>query len=170
MFPEPSDSPLTRYLSGLAEHVFQTRLGIADPSVSDYISDLLIRFTRTDQLQPKSSLTGRRLRTLRELLDEAHAQEPDSHQLAHRQVGDHALFWVGLYPEALKKGQPGQLEHYRGCGKRAYLVASQCDKSDVPAGLLARLSDQFDTCAEGLLSIRDHWHESSGPGPGFLSA
>lgn len=170
MHVDRTDSALSRYLSGLAEHVFQTRLGIVDPSMSDYISDLLIRFTRTDQLQPVSSVTGRRLYNLQDLLNEARSTDDDGSQSAHRQIGDHTLFWVGLFPESLDRGGPNRVQQYRGCGKRAYLVASSYSSNDASAGLLQRLAHQFDACAEGLLKIRAHWQQHDGASRGFLSA
>ena len=170
MHSDQTESPLSRYLSGLAEHVFQTSLGIADPSMSDYISNLLIRFTRTDQLQPHSNVTGRRLSSLYELLSEAQSADGDESTSAHRQIGDHTLFWVGLFPESLDRDGPSRMQQYRGCGKRAYLVASSSASSDESAGLLQRLAHQFDACAEGLLEIRDHWQQGNGSWSGFLSA
>jgi len=65
---------------------------------------------------------------------------------------------VGVFPESLRRGhQQQQLEHYRDCGKRAYLVASRIQSDDVPGELLARLGNDFDTCVSGLHQIRSHW-------------
>ena len=157
MKPTRQGGILCRYLSGLSEHVFQTCLGIADPSVADYISDLLIRFTRLDQLQEASSGSEKSLHTLEELLREACQREDQQRRKLHRHIGDVALFWVGVFPESLRRGQQQQLEHYRDCGKRAYLVASRIQSDDVPGELLARLGNDFDTCVSGLHQIRSHW-------------
>ncbi len=56
---------------GLAEFTFQTQLGVADPPLLDYVSDLLTRFVRTESLQPLRSLAGRPLRGVGEMLLEA---------------------------------------------------------------------------------------------------
>ena len=149
---------LRRYLSGLSEHVSQTCLGIADPSLADYISDLLLRFTRADQLQDSRSGSSGSLHTLEELLTEARQREDQQRRKLHRHIGDVALFWVGIFPESLRRGRHQQeLDHYRDCGKRAYLVASTIHSGDVPGELLARLGNDFDTCARGLHQIRSHW-------------
>ena len=41
---------LRHYFAGLSEHVFQTHLGVVDTQLTDYITDMLIRFTRSDHL------------------------------------------------------------------------------------------------------------------------
>lgn len=161
MKPTRQGGILCRYLSGLSEHVFQTCLGIADPSVADYISDLLIRFTRLDQLQSSRPADGTSLQTLEELLREARQREDQQRWALHRHIGDVALFWVGVFPESLRRGRhKHELEHYRDCGKRAYLVASRIHSDDIPGELLERLGNDFDTCANGLNQIRSHWRAS----------
>jgi hypothetical protein len=45
---------LRDYFAGIAEYAFQTRVGIADPALIDYISDLLIRFIRADSLYKRA--------------------------------------------------------------------------------------------------------------------
>ena len=162
MKPTRQGSILCRYLSGLSEHVFQTCLGIADPSLADYISDLLLRFSRVDQHQRSQSGGGTSLQTLEELLTEARQWEGQMRQGVHRQIGDVALFWGGVFPESLRRGRHQQeLEHYRACGKRAYLAASTIHGNDVPGELLARLGNDFDTCASGIHQIRAHWKTGS---------
>ena len=162
MKPTRQGGILCRYLSGLSEHVFQTCLGIADPSLADYISDLLLRFTHVDQHQRSHSGGGASLQTLEELLTEARQWEGQQRQRMHRQIGDVALFWVGVFPESLRRGRHQQeLDHYRDCGKRAYLAASTIHSDDIPGELLARLGNDCDTCASGIHQIRSHWKTGS---------
>ena len=42
-------SPVQRYFAGLAENTFHSQLGVVDPPLIDYLSDLLIRFIRCDR-------------------------------------------------------------------------------------------------------------------------
>ena len=35
-------SPIHRYFAGIAENTFQSELGVVDPQMIDYISDLLV--------------------------------------------------------------------------------------------------------------------------------
>src|SRR5437763_567267 len=43
-----ADRPLRRFFSGLAEHTFVSDLGVADPPLIDYLSELLSRFIAMD--------------------------------------------------------------------------------------------------------------------------
>ena len=81
-----------------------------------------------------------------------------------RQIGDFALFWSGVYPEALEKGpswaSKDSLISYTYEGKRCYYVASTF--SDTPtqaeqSPILRRLSDDFEMWAYGLSKVRKHW-------------
>ena len=50
MYPsaKSQSAALRRYFAGVTEFAFETRLGVADPPLVDYLSDLLTRFIRTD--------------------------------------------------------------------------------------------------------------------------
>ncbi|MDP7205921.1 MAG: hypothetical protein QGH11_10145, partial [Pirellulaceae bacterium] len=86
MKPTRQGGILCRYLSGLSEHVFQTCLGIVDPSLADYISDLLLRFSRVDHHQRSQFGGGTSLQTLEELLTESRQWEGQIRQGMHRQI------------------------------------------------------------------------------------
>ena len=53
------NSNLTRFFTGLCENVFESRLGIADPPLVDYVSDLMVRFVRFDTLSRVRSPSAR---------------------------------------------------------------------------------------------------------------
>ena len=131
--------PLRDFFGGMAEYAFETRLGIADPPLIDYISDLLTRFIRFDALYPVRDLAGKRLRAVGEMLAEAEARSGDARREVHRHIGDFALFWTGVYPEALGKTQDGlplkqdRFVDYCTHGKLAYHIASTIP-SDERAG------------------------------------
>ena len=42
--------PLRRLFSGLVEHAFCTKVGMCDPGLTNYVSDLLVNFTHIDTL------------------------------------------------------------------------------------------------------------------------
>ena len=46
---DPDD--IDRFFRGLTEHAFHARLGIVDPPLVDYVSLLLVRFIRNDQIR-----------------------------------------------------------------------------------------------------------------------
>lgn len=170
----PSTNPalLRRYFAGLAECTFQTQLGVADPPLIDYISDLLTRFVRSDAIFRIRSLTGRPLREVAEMMLEAQARVGDAKREVHRHIGDFTLFWTGVYPESLRRSRgrstADQLVDYCTEGKRAYWIAStiETEQPDKPSGeVLERLSRQFDLCAYGLREVRRNWEQHGDEGP-----
>ena len=154
--------PLCRFFRGLTEYTFQAELGIADPRLIDYVSDLLARFVPAAGplvLEPgaweATTLTG--------LLAEATAATNDEqrHQ-CFRSAGDIALFWTGVFPEVLGrmrlKNSPDLVLDVRIQGKRSYHLASRfADLHD--EALLQRLSQEFDVCALGLAKVRSEWEQ-----------
>lgn len=170
-----SNSPLFRYFAGLAENTFQVRLGIADPALLDYLSDLLVRFVRSDSVHRIRSVTGRPLLSVGEMASEAEERLGDAKRELHRHIGDFTLFWVGVYPEALRRASD-RFEDYCNHGKRSYHIASLIETSNdvaAPSLVLQRLSEQFELCAYGLREVRREWEdgndETFGPGAILLN-
>ncbi|MGE0608806.1 MAG: hypothetical protein AB7O62_17055 [Pirellulales bacterium] len=163
MDPGQSRTDLQRYFSGLTEQTFETQLGVADPTLIDYIADLLTRFVRCDAiLGPKSPL-GRRLGGVTDMLLEAETRQGEARRLVHRHIGDYTLFWTGVFPEALGRMQapdkPDSFFDYAALGKRAYYIASMLGKDENAAEseVLERLSTQYDLCQYGLRELRREW-------------
>jgi len=73
--PKP-DHPLRRLFSGLTEQTFMTTLGVADPQLDRYLSELLSRFISMDAIFRLRDLTGRRLEEVCDMLLEAQAMRP----------------------------------------------------------------------------------------------
>lgn len=163
-------APLRDYFAGIAEYAFQTRVGIADPPLIDYISDLLIRFIRADSLYNVRDLGGRRIGEVALMMAEAEARIGEARREVHRHIGDFTLFWAGVYPEALgcQRDQPterqSQFIDYCTHGKRAYHIASTIPGEDekVDRDLLERLSEEFELCAFGLSEARKEWERRDG--------
>ena len=76
MFHYNADHPLRRYFSGLAEHAFLGELGVADPPLIDYLSELLSRFISMDAIH-RFQAAGRSFEQVAELLLEAEAFPPE---------------------------------------------------------------------------------------------
>jgi hypothetical protein len=84
----------------------------------------------------------------------------------HRHIGDFALFWTGVYPEALKRMRSAlckdQFIDYCEQGKRSYYIASTFE--DEPyreeAPVLRRLSEESELCAFGLNQVRREWERA----------
>ena len=167
------NSPINRYFSGLAENTFHSELGIVDPPLIDYLSDLLVRFTRSDVVHRIRSITGRPLMTVTEMAAEASERLGDARRDLYQHIGDFTLFWAGVYPEALRQEDPtdGQFSSYLTQGKRSYRIASEiepCDQEAAECDVLERLSNRFELCAYGLREVRREWedgdNEEFGPG------
>lgn len=167
-----SQVPPERYFAGLVEYVFQTRLGLVDPPLTDYVSRLVQRFLHTDAIHAVRNPTGRRLDDVGQMVVEAEQRRGDARREVLRHVGDFALFWTGLFPESLRRRAGRQrldfVEDYTAQGKRSYLLASAIEPSEqrAPEGaLLARLSYEFELCAFGLHELRREWEPPPGETP-----
>ncbi len=160
MDPKRSQIPLHRFFAGLAEYTFQTRLGIADPPLVEYIASLLTRFVHCDAIYKVRNPAGRRLEEVAEMLIEAEARIGDPRREVHRHIGDFTLFWTGVYPEALRRLQKQpSLDYfvdYCEQGKRAYRIASAIpsEQNAEENEVLERLSHEFELCAYGLGELR----------------
>lgn len=174
--PSSKPSLLRRYFSGIAESTFQAKLGVADPDLVDYISDLLTRFIRSDAVFRVRNLAGRPLREVAEMVVESQQRVGDAKREIHRHIGDFTLFWSGVYPEALEKlrksSRADRLVDYRREGKRSYLIASTIESSQSDAAssdVLERLSHQFELCVFGLGEVRRQWEDDSDGTPFLIN-
>jgi hypothetical protein len=159
---------LGRYFSGLCEYIFESRLGVADPPLVDYLSDLMLRFARLDTVHRVRNLAGRPVVEVVDMLAEAENRVGLARRDVHRHIGDVTLFWTGVYPESLPKLRAVEKKDffvdYCAQGKRAYFIASTIEtdrEEDAPNELLQRLSAQFEMCAYGLGEIRREWERRS---------
>ena len=176
----PPDHPLRRTFAGLTEHAFQVAVGVADPPLVDYLSALLSRFVHADDVFRLRGAGGRRLTELTVMMVEAEKlpAEGRTRREFHRHIGDFALFWSGLFPEAVDRMQRGpckdHLVNFAALGKRSYYIASKFDDDTYrdEAPILRRLSEQFEMCAYGLREVRREWEELAAdpppPGTGLI--
>ena len=160
---KPSQSnTMERFFKGLSENTFHSSLGVVDPKLIGYISKLLIRFVRLETVHKIRSLNGRPILALTELVNEASHRLGDARREVHQHVGDFALFWLGLFPEAVSHdiGEDVAYKHYCSHGKRAYQIASRIetakDDADSPE-VLEQLSEQFELCVYGMQEVRREW-------------
>ncbi len=178
--PLNGPGPIKRFFSGLAEFTFHSQLGVTDPPLVDYVSDLLTRFVRNDAIYQVRDGKGRPLLQVTEMLLEAQNRVGNARRDAHRHIGDYTLFWSGLYPESLQQRQAAaSMDHlidYCEQGKRAYWIASTIetdeDEENASSEVLERLSCRFELCAYGLREIRREWEsreDGSGPRPIFFN-
>lgn len=169
-----SRSSIDRFFSGLSEYIFESKLGVADVQLVDYVSNIMLRFVRVESLHRVRRTNGRPATEVFEMLCEAEQRIGLARREVHRHIGDFTLFWSGMYPERLRKLKPqnsrdGFLDYCQQ-GKRAYAIAAEIEGGeDRPScDLLHRLSDEFELCAYGLREIRREWEEGDIDGDGLL--
>ena len=169
------------FFSGLAEYVFQTQLGVADPPLVDYVSDLICRFVRWDALFAvrdwrdapctRSWRWWRRPSSGRAMLGEWFIATSGILRCSgwacirmrceNCAVRTRKIAWSITVPKA---SEP-----------TSWPARSTTDsEDDPPADLLQRLSVQFELCALGLRQVRRQWERAllrlPGPGRTTLSA
>jgi hypothetical protein len=172
--PKP-EHPLRRLFAGLTEQTFMNLLGVADPPLIDYLSELLSRFIHLDAVYRLRNAQGRRLEEVADMVIEAEGLPPEgrTRREIYRHIGDFTLFWTGVYPEALRRLRSAlSKDHfvdYCEQGKRSYYIAStfEDDRFRDEAAVLRRLSAEFELCAYGLNQVRREW-ERAGPDAGPL--
>jgi len=169
MDSQPRDT-LRRFFSGISEQTFQCQLGVADPALIDYISDLLVRFVRSDAVYRIRSLTGQPLAQVAVMMSEAEKRVGEAKRDVHKHIGDFTLFWAGVYPETLRKMQAtSETDHlidYCAHGKRSYWIASTMSQEadERNCHVLSRLSREFELCAYGLREVRREWERRDNDG------
>src|SRR3989454_2707363 len=103
----PEHHPLRKLFGALAERAFTEKLGWPDFNVSDYISKLLVEFTRTDHLYRIKSAKGEQLEAVVDLLYESEvthgSRSFEREREVHRHIGDFTLFMAGLLPPRLRR-------------------------------------------------------------------
>ena len=146
---------IDRFFAGIAENTFHTQLGVVDPPLVNYITNLLIRFVRLDNFHRVRSITGAPIMDVHELAAEATHRLGDAKREIYRHIGDFTLFWLGLFPESFQQDGERTERYQQFCdqGKKSYGTASQIETSDdeaPSAEVLESLSDRFELCAIGM--------------------
>lgn len=172
MWSAPENHPLRRMFAGLTEHAFLTSIGVTDPPLIDYVSELLTRFIHFNAVYRLRGSHGRPLVEVAEMVMEAEEIPPEgrTRREYHRHIGDFALFWTGLFPEAVRRQESGWTRDafvsYTVQGKRSYLIAAsfESDPYREEAPVLKRLGDEFELCAVGLNRVRKELDELQSDG------
>jgi hypothetical protein len=169
MWAHNPDHPIRRHFAGLTEQTFLSELGVGDPRLCDYLSEMLVRFLHIDALYRLRDTKGKRLEEVVDMMFEAESLPPEgrTRREVHRHIGDFTLFWTGVYPEALNRLRSiltkDHFVDYCEQGKRSYYIASTFE--DAPyrdeAPVLRRLSERFELWAFGLGQVRKEWERAN---------
>jgi hypothetical protein len=165
------EHPLRRMFAALTEQTFEASLGVADPPLVDYLSELLARFVHIDAIFRLKNTQGRTLEQVADMMIEAEAMPGGrTRREIYRHIGDFTLFWTGVYPEILRRLRnvlnKDHFIDYAVQGKRSYYIASTFDDEEHlrEARVLRRLSDEYEMCAYGLGQVRREWETLKGDG------
>ena len=158
---------LERFFAGLSEYAFHSQLGVADTQLVNYVSKLLVRFTKTDALHRIRQLNGQRATEVVTMMTEAQHRIGLAKREVHRHIGDFTLFMAGLFPEYLKRIRTAGLIYHKDflvdyikTGKRSYRIAAEFGHAPSSTGahpaplLFRKLSENFELCVVGLGFIR----------------
>lgn len=163
----PEHHSLRRLFGALTEKSFTEKLGWPDLNVTEYVSNLLVEFTHTDQLYGITNRKGDRVDTVVDMLFESEvmleAQSLEREQEVHRHIGDFTLFMAGLFPEYLRRLKTAGLIYHKDflvdyvkTGKRSYGIVAQLHErgSTDELPLFQKLSENFELCVTGLGFVR----------------
>jgi len=160
----PADHPLRTLFSTLVERAFLMNLGVFDSAVTSYVADVLTDFTHVRNVYKVRTLSGKPLHEVADMLLEGdvrlNATSFNREREVHKHIGDFALFWTGVFPDALPRMDAGfrkdQLIDYVQQGKSSYAIAASFDYGGYQdqAPVLKRLSDEFELCMLGLNLVR----------------
>jgi len=172
MAPISEGHPFRTWIAGLVQDAFNVRVGLCEPGLVDYVTDLLTDFIHSERIAFVPDGSGRRVEEVADALLAVHilGQQADREAAGrraamYRQIGDFTLFWTGVYPEQLRKMRrrlaKDALLNYFEQGKRSYAMAGDlaAEDSKPPASLLALLSKEFEPCAYGLGLVRRSWEQ-----------
>src|SRR6476659_2205445 len=137
----PQHHPLRRLFNALTERSFSEKLGWPDLNITQYVANLLVEFTHTNQLYKVRNQRDQRVDTVIDLLYESEvllgAQSLDRERDVHQHIGDFTLFMAGLFPEYLKRLKTAELIYhkdflvdYMKTGKRSYGMVAEFHASE----------------------------------------
>ncbi|MEO1991839.1 MAG: hypothetical protein ABGW78_07900 [Pirellulales bacterium] len=160
-------SELDRFFHGLAENAFHGELGLVDPPLVDYVATLLVRFSRNECVRALPHDEPFVCDNVSQMLAFVQYEPPAIAQKEYQHIGDYTLFWVGVYPEALRHFQhpnrPDYLIDYRESGKRAYRMAAMLEQEHASEKkhVFRLLSEEYDACVVGLGRVREAWGDAA---------
>ena len=157
---------LRRFFEDFVWRRFFEDIGLEEPAVARYVTDLLADFAHTESLYRIRNAAGRRLEEVAEMLIESNpaldASSFDRERAVRKHVGDYTLFMTGIFPEnvaRIHQARRPRLEafvDYVQAGKESYRIVSSFDQFEyrTEAPLFRRLSENFEECVVGLNLVK----------------
>lgn len=174
MFSELSsrgEHSLRQFFEDLVWRHFTEDVRLEEPSITQYVSDLLSSFAHIKNLYQIRNAYGKQLDDVGEMLVESNpmleATSFDRERAVRKHVGDYTLFMTGLFPESVAKSNQAKrrrLDAYLDfvqAGKESYAIVSSFDQFEYrgEATLFRRLSENFELCVVGLNLVKQDLEE-----------
>jgi len=158
------DHPIRELFFTVVHRAFRSQVGVSDPDLTRYLSDVLVDFTHRDAIYRIRDARGKPIEEVAEMMVEGdvslNATSFDREREVHKHIGDFTLFWTGVYPEMLRFFRAAHrcdhLIDFVQQGRASYRIASTFDYGRYAheAPVLRRLAEQFETCMHGLHLVR----------------
>ena len=171
----PESHPLRSFFREVVEEHFGAEIGLRDPEVCAYVSNMLTEFCEVATLHGLQSTKGKPLTDVGEMLLEADpvygpAPSFDRERQVRKHIGDFTLFFAGMFPESINKYRlrRERLEAFVDwvkAGKESYYIVSQFDQFEYArvAPLFGKLSREFEACVYGLNRVKNELQERQHP-------
>jgi hypothetical protein len=171
----PESHPLQQLFVELVGRHYAQEIGIRDPQVVSYVSQLLTEFCDARQLFRLRNASGRPLDDVGEMLmesDPVYGPAPsfDRERQVRKHIGDFTLFFTGMFPESvnryrLHRQRLDTLVDWMKAGKESYYIVSKFEHFEYTkvAPLFASLSQHFEECVYGLNMVKNELEEMQHP-------
>jgi hypothetical protein len=158
---------LSDFFDALVSRTFSSTIGLSDPSVTTYISEMLTGFCQAEELYKIRTAAGKPLADVGEMLLESDpvfgpAPSFDREREVRKHLGDYTLFFAGMFPDSinhyrLRRHRLENLVDFIKAGKESYYIVSKFDVFEYAeaAPLFAKLSDRFEDCVCGLNMVKN---------------
>lgn len=158
------DHPLAHLLHELTDRGF-ARVGLREPDLPRYVSELLLEFTHVDRLYCIRDARGRRLEDVGEMLLEGdlrhRARSIERERSVRKHIGDFTLFFTGMFPEHVESNRRwwrlDRFVDWIEAGRESYRIVGAFDMGPHAreAPLFRKLADHFDFMVVGLNFVRE---------------
>ena len=171
----PESHPLQQLFLEMVGRHYAQEIGIRDPQIVNYVSQLLAEFCDTEQLFKIRAESGRQLSDVGEMLVESNpvygpAPSFDRERQVRKHIGDYTLFFAGMFPESinhfrLRKQRLEGFVDWMKAGKESYYIVSKFEHFEYAkvAPLFASLSNHFEQCVFGLNQVKNELEEMQHP-------
>jgi hypothetical protein len=167
-------NPLQQFFQELVARNYG-ELGVRSSEVQAYVSNLLTEFCDVENLYKLKDENGEPLHDVGAMLlasDPIYGSAPsfDRERQVRKHIGDYALFFTGMWPEALNRFRlrrarmEGLIDFIRA-GKESYFIVSKFEHFEYAkvAPLFRRMSLDFEQLVYGLNQVKNDLEEMQHP-------